>query len=482
MKFIHVISILLIFKVYNGNAQKPIIDWAKCLGGSNSEELSSICYLPDGGVIVAGNTESNNFDVIGNHGMSDFFIVKLNKFGNVLWKKTLGGSSTENLFSVKLTSDGNIVVMGSTTSSDGDVGAPPFTGNTWFVKINQNGDIIWAKYYPSAINTMLPNSNGGLYVFGLINGNFSYGIINTDGELVTNTPLTLTHSNPIIYSIKKTIDNGFIIFGTTCSVCFGGYANNDYLVVKYDSNLNKQWETSFGGSNHDFGSSIIQTSNGEFLAAGTTYSTDGDITNPKGSSDCWITRLGINGEVIWKKTFGGSQQEILYEIEKISDNKYILFCSSSSSDGDVTSNYGNLDFWVAIFDDLGNILVEKNFGGGSYDADFTHSKSNKIEVISENEFYIGSSTASNNIDIQGNHGSWDYWIAKLKICKDDLSLIGNLNIDNKYEVNNSIDSKNKILTNTNVTFDAGKKILLGIGFEVQSGGVFEAYIDGCGRK
>jgi len=79
------ITILLALILFNGvnnksHAQAPSIEWQKCLGGTNDDRANSIKQISDGGFIVAGSTESNNYDVSGNHGgYYDAWVVKLNK-------------------------------------------------------------------------------------------------------------------------------------------------------------------------------------------------------------------------------------------------------------------------------------------------------------------------------------------------------------------------------------------------------------------
>src|SRR5690349_15381819 len=76
------------------NAQQaPSIEWAKCLGGSGVDWAQSIQQTADGGYIVAGWTKSNDSDVSGNHGAEDYWIVKLDTVGNLVWQKCLGGTN-----------------------------------------------------------------------------------------------------------------------------------------------------------------------------------------------------------------------------------------------------------------------------------------------------------------------------------------------------------------------------------------------------
>src|SRR6185295_3780805 len=130
------------------HAQAPAILWQKCLGGSGTEGISlatnfqfpplnpaTIQQTPDGGYIFAGNSTSNNGDVTGNHGGSDYWVVKMDSVGNLVWQKSYGGSNNDLATSVDQTSDGGYVVAGHTYSSDGDVeGLHGTDADSWVIK------------------------------------------------------------------------------------------------------------------------------------------------------------------------------------------------------------------------------------------------------------------------------------------------------------------------------------------------------------
>ena len=93
---------------------QPTIEWQTCLGGSGGEEGHSIQQTTDGGYIVAGLSTSNDGDVSGGHGASDFWVVKLDSAGQIEWQKPLGGSKSDAAYFMCLTSDGGCLVVGST--------------------------------------------------------------------------------------------------------------------------------------------------------------------------------------------------------------------------------------------------------------------------------------------------------------------------------------------------------------------------------
>mgnify|MGYP000980357507 CR=1 FL=1 len=121
------------------------IEWQKCLGGTDNDYANSIQQTSDGGFIVAGGTHSNDGDVSGNHGRDDAWVVKLNSTGDIEWQKCLGGTDNDFANSIQQSSDGGFIVAGETKSNDGDVSGNHGVYDYWVVKLNSSGDIEWQK-------------------------------------------------------------------------------------------------------------------------------------------------------------------------------------------------------------------------------------------------------------------------------------------------------------------------------------------------
>ena len=115
-----------------------IMEWQKTLGGSLDDEANCVKQVSDGGYLVAGRSGSNDGDVTGNHGSPDFWVVKLNPNGNLIWQKSLGGGSDDSAESIQLTSDGGFILTGYTASSDGDITGNHGFFDYWVVKLSPN--------------------------------------------------------------------------------------------------------------------------------------------------------------------------------------------------------------------------------------------------------------------------------------------------------------------------------------------------------
>jgi hypothetical protein len=142
--------------------------WQRCLGGSYNDYGQCIQPTADGGCIAVGYTASNDGDVTGNHGRADFWIVRLDPSGNLIWQRCLGGGDDEVANSVQQTSDGGYILAGHTRSNDGNVSGNHGSMDCWIVKLDPSGNLIWqrclgGRYEDSAL-CIQPTSDGG-YIF-----------------------------------------------------------------------------------------------------------------------------------------------------------------------------------------------------------------------------------------------------------------------------------------------------------------------------
>ena len=165
-----------------------VIEWQKCLGGDDDDRAYSIQQTADGGFIVTGFTCSNDGDVSGNHGNADFWVVKLSSTGVIEWQKCLGGSNDDQAYSVQQTVDGGFIVAGETYSNDGDVSGNHGVGfdDFWVVKLSSAGVIEWQKClggtWCELAFSVQQTDDGGFIVAGYttsndgdVNGNHAVG-------------------------------------------------------------------------------------------------------------------------------------------------------------------------------------------------------------------------------------------------------------------------------------------------------------------
>ncbi len=346
---------------------QPTIQWQTTLGGSLHDEAKSVQPTTDGGYILAGFTVSDDGDVEVNYGFFDFWVTRLDSTGAVLWKKNYGGSSFDEAFAVQQTADGGYVVAGYTESNDGDVSGNHGGKDAWVLKLDSFGGIQWQKCL------------GG-----------------SDWEEA--------------WDIQLTPDGGYILAGRSNSTdgdVTGNHGTLDYWVVKLSSTAEIEWQKSLGGSNFDFGYTVSPTSDGGYIVAGESQSSDGDVINMDGGLDAWVVKLNFEGKIEWQRVLGGSLGDRANEIRQTREDGYIVFGGTLSTDGDVTGNHGGNDMWAVKLSEVGDIEWQRALGGSSEDY------GQSIYQTSDGGFIATGLVNSNNGDVTGNHGSTDLWVVKL---------------------------------------------------------------------
>lgn len=147
------------------------LEWEHALGGSKWDSANDLVPTGDGGYIMAGFTKSNDGDVSGRHGDGytwDAWLVKLDAAGAVQWQQCLGGTDWDQAYAVLQTADGGYLMAGETSSNDGDVvGNHGYaTKDAWIVKLGPDG-LPGQQLAPSS-PYMAPPINGSTDPHGLL--------------------------------------------------------------------------------------------------------------------------------------------------------------------------------------------------------------------------------------------------------------------------------------------------------------------------
>ncbi len=299
--------------------------WNKTFGGPNYDVGNYVQQTSDSGYIIVGETSSYG---AGNH---DIWLIKTDAYGNETWNKTFGGSEDEWSKSVQQTSDGGYIIVAETRSyGSGDY-------DVWLIKTDSNGNKEWDKTFGG-----YTDDKGG--------------------------------------SVQQTNDGGYIITGETECYFEGGY---DLYLIKVDSNGNKQWDKTFGGSDNDIGNYVQQTSDSGYIIVGETSSYGA------GSEDIWLIKTDAYGNETWNKTFGGSKEGSKEDrgksVQQTSDGGYIIV-------GETHSYATNCDTWLIKTDAHGNKMWDKTFGGFEDDQIYSVQRtSDSGYIMAGTVFYLGTS-------------------------------------------------------------------------------------------
>ncbi|WP_452225651.1 hypothetical protein [Lacinutrix chionoecetis] len=362
------------FWVLKFNSENEI-QWNKTYGGTADDKGKDIIQTTDGGYAILGSTYSNDGDVSSNNGQQDYWLAKLDASGNIIWQKSFGYQGADYGISVIQTNDTGYLITGvlDVTASGGDGNTSKSSnkhagGDYWALKLDASGTIEWSKYY------------GGLF---------------------TDTP----------ESVVQTEDNGFIIVGgsdsmdTDISNNIGSY---DFWVVKISASGAIEWEKSFGGSQIDEAWAIVKSGDGNFLIAGDTRSNDANVSNNIGAADLWLIKISPSGELLWEKTYGGTSFDVARAIKATQDGGFVLAGSSRSSDVDVSENKGQNDAWALKINSSGTLMWQQTIGGTNIDFAYGIAELNDQTVVVVGDSY------SNDEDIIENKGFSDLLLITIK--------------------------------------------------------------------
>lgn len=352
------------------------MDWIRSFGGSGDDTAQSVIQTLDGGYAVLGFSNSRDGDLVGKTTeVNDYWLLKLDTEGNLLWSRTYGGSKDDRGQSVIQTSDGGYAIVGYAMSDDGDGSNNEGFHDNWILRLDTTGGILWEK---------------------------SFGFSGHD------------HS----YDVIETSDGGFFFSGfldVTSSEGAGNEGKGSYLTrhgvgefwgTKLDANGNLQWRRYFGGTNNDRSYAVLEALDGNFVLVGSSESDDFDITNPKGSYDFWMVKISNTGDLIWQRSFGGTGIDKAYDISKTLDGGYVVTGNTFSTDTDVSGNNGESDVWLIKVDDQGGLVWERTFGGLEFDA------AHGLTTTSEGGFVIVGNAKSQDGDTTENKGENDIWVIK----------------------------------------------------------------------
>ena len=409
------------------------IDFIQTLGGSKNDALSSVKKTADGGYIVAGFTQSNDFDIDSKTNESFDFLVSKFSFDNTLeWQKTFGGSDDDRAADIVQTLDGGFAVLGYSKSSDINVSENAGAQDFWLLKISSLGSLLWEKTFGFSGTdfgtALLATKDGGFLITGVLDvsssggqGNAKSTAVNHSGGdyWVIKTDLTgnLEWSRffggsftEIPQGIVETDDHNFIIAGSSDSDDFN-ISNNlgtyDFWIIKIAPTGSLIWEKSFGGSEIDEARAITTSSDGNFMVVGDTRSSDIDVSENKGAADVWIVKFSTEGSLIWEKTIGGTSFDTARAIYKTQDNGFLIAGSSRSLDNDFENN-GQNDALILKIDSNGSLLWQKTIGGSQIDFLYGITELNNKAIIA-----VGESSSSDK-DITENKGFTDALIIQMK--------------------------------------------------------------------
>ena len=349
---------------------KGTIEWQQSYGGMFVDELRSLEQTFDGGYILGGysNSPASGNKTDDNKGVGDYWVVKIDKKGAIIWQKTIGGNQDDQLFVVHQTYDKGFVLGGSSNSGGSDDKTKNNSNGTdfWVVKLNEEGKILWQETYDfgrvDVLTSLVENADHTLLLGGF-----------TQGEIVQKSKLESQKSSS---KMKKGTD--------------------DYIALKISETGTILWDKIVGSDGKDVLKKVIETRDGGYLMAGTSNPFPSPNGSSSGSKTSTLNNLqGDNKQASKAKNQMNDaiKDKTTAATKSINDTSSQLTNDAKKSVG-ITEN-SPLKIASPIADLGGNVLNGTSGSGGSP----SNANGKKLP---------------NSRDKNTNYGNFDFWVVKLK--------------------------------------------------------------------
>ena len=320
----------------------------------------------------------------------DIYMVRTDEHGDTLWTRTFGGSSYEQSFRVERTNDNGFIISGYSHSFGS-------LSQMYLVKTDSFGNLDWQGTYGGSYveygRSAQQTSDNGYIIAGSTNtfgaGDYDMYLVKTDSLGVMIWYKTFGGAgNDRGHAVEQTDDGGYILAGYTNSF---GAGEADVYLVRTDENGDSLWTRTYGGSDNDlphYGRCVRQTNDGGFVVTGYTKSYGA------GLYDIYLIKTDSLGNIEWEKTYGGSDMDTGRSVEQLPDSGFIIAGS--------TKNFGAIlyDVFLVRTDADGGIIWTETFGGAGYDY------GQSVQRTTDGGYIVGGYTKSYG------SGEFDFYLIK----------------------------------------------------------------------
>ena len=314
-------------------------------GLEGDEEFFSLARLADGGYLLGGNAEdeaNGPFSPVSG-GVPNYYLVRTDDNGDVIWEKTWGDTNRDFITKVTQTDAGDLIVAGNAQLDDN-------TYEGQLIKLDSNGNVIWAVVLDADGNEIIWDmkelSEGSILVVGGLFDPITFAsdtIISkytSTGELVWQR-IYGEESNELMLDVLEVSDGGFVAVGNKVTD-----NNTDMVFWRLDSNGALLYQKEYGGTGYESASGIV-AADGGFLVSGTAVM--------GGTNDITLIRTDTTGEIIWQKYFGDEENDTGSEAVATSDGGFVVVGTDKLNENDTR-------IILLKVDSAGNQIWEKSYG------------------------------------------------------------------------------------------------------------------------
>ena len=442
--------ILLIFISKIAFGQSVQLIGSNSFGGYYDEILNQVRVDSNGMIFSLGSEESIDGDVTTHFGpsqSSNFWYLTMDSNWTIANQLSFGGTHDDLGIDFLFNSNGFPVFSGTTRSPDGQViGDHPWylsstvpTTDFWLFKPDTNNNIIWQGCFGGGNEDPLygitSTKEGGYLLAGttqstdgdvvLIGQYYNMWVVKTDslGHKIWVASVSGTGSTGDEGRSVCELSDSSVVVGGDGDSNFSNFHGNsiDIEIAKFDKNGNLIWTKCFGGSGGENCTKVLADGL-NFFIIGTTASNDGDITTNLGGIDIWIAKVDSSGHKLWDKSYGGTDWDIANGATRTSDGGIAFTGWSYSNDGIfVNGTHGGYDIWAAKIDSVGNLEWGKSIGGSSDD------EGRSIAEIDPHHYVVCGYSQSSDGDMNINHGGKDAWIGEIEVSPVNVPTVSESN-------------------------------------------------------
>ena len=398
-----VLFALIIVLFFSNNLKAQLrIDWQQCYGGLGFDEPAGFASTNDGFIIEGWSDLGSGMISCGTQGINGTWTIRIDENLHIVNQDCNQDCRYHGIFNAK-DNDNEFYYFGKKGF--------PATGNAGLAIMRGDGElnVIWERllgcedhFFPYSLSGVATNDGGvvctamhGEWACGDVsqyyggsdiwvvkldkNGNLEWETtIGTDGSEGEGNVFIAEDGG--IYLVCDSY-NQFVSGSIESCVHSGGYA--DGILVKMSADGEVEWNRCYGGNKNDLSSNVIELPDG-YLLGGHSSSSDGDLQGAGYhpghwygqphmplTSDIWLLRTDLDGNVLWSKCYGGTKDEQIVKVFLNEDGGFTVFGTTMSLDGDSQSANNlkpawNLEIgnklWVFRTDSNGNLLWERAIG------------------------------------------------------------------------------------------------------------------------